>query len=263
MPPEGVNKVDVTVTSDAQPEPPCVVSDGGASTPHIGRVLRIVGDLAEHFPNHGPMLNERYLHHVFSHALQQAVSPDDSNLLDYRGPLPGITLHPEWPTCKKATGLLNGGCYARPDKKTFIPIQDGRKGGFIDFALGAYSCPEIGVEFMLKGSWSTEETVFDFMKLLDTRNSSFRHVVYLGIILRADRLPPHAEEYRVRADRALGEAARRLGAFFRDDGRRMYLVISEVGSDRRRHFYYDQPAGRFASSPGLPPFLMGAASIEG
>jgi hypothetical protein len=74
--------------------------------PHLGRVLRVIGELAAHFPNHGLMLNERYLHHDFSHVLQQAGTPDKVNLLDYRGPTPGITLHPEWPTYKESTGLV-------------------------------------------------------------------------------------------------------------------------------------------------------------
>jgi len=56
-------------------------------------------DLAQHLYRRGSMLNERYLHHAFSHRLQT------------RGDLLGLTdgpqaplLHPEWPTCKATTG---------------------------------------------------------------------------------------------------------------------------------------------------------------
>lgn len=228
--------------------------------PHIDRVLAILGGLAAHFPNHGLMLNERYLHHLFSHSLQQATPPGEANLLDYRGPTPGIMLHPEWPTYKEATGLLTGGRYSRPDKKTFMPIEDGRKGGFIDFALGAYSQPEIGVEFMLKPSWSNEETVFDFMKLLDARNSSFKHVISFGIVLRANGLPTDAETYRSLADKALAEAVRRLGQFYKQGDRTIYFVITEVASDGRRHHHYDPGTRGFVTSSGLPPFLMSTAT---
>jgi hypothetical protein len=236
--------------------------DRRPTMPHLGRVLRIIGELAAHFPNHGLMLNERYLHHVFSHALQQAGPPDEVNLLDYRGPIPGITLHPKWPTYKESTGLLNGGRYVRKDKKTFMPIEDGRKGGFIDFALGDYQSPEIGVEFMLKPSWSNEETVFDYMKLLDSRNSSFKHVVSFGIILRVNGLPPDAERYRRLADEAIVEATRRLDQFYREDGREICFVITEVASDSRRYLYYDPSTRRFVSSVGLPPFLERAAETN-
>ena len=229
--------------------------------PHIERVLMILGELAAHFPNHGLMLNERYLHHVFSHALQQATPPTETNLLDYRGPTSGLMLHPEWPTYKEATGLLTGGRYSRPDKKTFSTIQEGGRGaGFIDFALGHYSSPEIGVEFMLKDSWLTEETVFDFMKLLDARNSSFKHVVSFGIILRANGLPPDAETYRSLADKALAEAARRLDQFYKESDRMVYFVLTEVAYDGRRYHYYDPNTRRFVTSDGLPPFLLNAAN---
>jgi hypothetical protein len=227
----------------------------------IGRVLRIIGELAAYFANHGLMLNERYLHHVFSHCLQQTGAPSEPNLLVYEGPTDRIMLHPEWPTYKEAAGLMTGGRYMRINRRTFMPIENGRKGGFIDFAIGNYSSPEIGIEFMLKPSWSNEETVFDFMKLLDSRNSSFKHVVSFGIILRENGLPPDAEVYRRLADEALARATRRLGPFYHQDGRRIYFVITEVASDGRRYLYYDQPAGQFIASPEIPPFLVDVVAI--
>lgn len=236
--------------------------------PHIGRVLRIIGELAAHFPNHGLMLdnrclmlNERYVHHVFSHALQQAQSPDDVNLLNYLGPAENIVLHPEWPTYKESTGLLTGGRYGRVGRR-YVTIEDGRKGGFIDFALGDYSTPEIGVEFMLKPSWSNEETVFDFMKLLDSRNSSFRQVVFLGVILRPNGLPPDAETYRTLANQAFNEAAERLGIFTEEDGRTIYFVITEVAPDGRRHHHFDEQSGQFGTTDELPPFLRDLGEVN-
>ena len=229
--------------------------------PHLERVIRIFGELAIHFPNHGLMLNERYLHHVFSHALQQAGPPDDVNLLDYRGPTPGIMLHPEWPTYKESTGLLTGGRYFRNEQKKFMPIEDGRKGGFIDFAIGDYQSPEIGVEFMLKPSWSNEETIFDYMKLLDSRNSSFKHVVSFGIILRGNGLPPNAEAYRFLAEKAFVTATQRLDHLYLENAKTPYFMITEVAADGRRHLYYDPSAGHFVSSVSLPPFLHGAAVV--
>ena len=45
-------------------------------------------------------LNERYVHHAFSHRLQAQFS-----CLDLAAPHQTLLLHPEWPTCKKSTGV--------------------------------------------------------------------------------------------------------------------------------------------------------------
>jgi hypothetical protein len=48
-----------------------------------------------------------------------------------------------------------------------MPMTEGGNAGFIDFAIGDYSRPSIGVEFCLKTSWNLEEVVYDFLKLID------------------------------------------------------------------------------------------------
>ena len=98
-----------------------------------------------------------------------------------------IRLHPEWPTYKESTGLFFGR-YRRINRH-YYPVDDGRKGGFLDFAVGEYRQPHIGIEFTLKPSWNNEETVYDFVKLLDGRNSSLKAVVSFDVILRCNGLP--------------------------------------------------------------------------
>ena len=143
------------------------------------------------------------------------------------------------------------------NRKIYMTIEDGRRGGFIDFAVGDCGFPKIGVEFMLKPSWSNEETVFDFMKLLDSRNPNFKQVVSFGIIQRVNGLYPDPEYYRRLADAAFTEATQRLAHFYHAGEAEIYFIITEVAVNGRRHFYYDAQTGHFLSTDHLPPFLGG------
>ena len=66
-------------------------------------VLKVVLEIARSTKYGGLMLNERYLHHFFSHILQEKY-----NLLNLTGDYRTITLHPEWPTYKEQTKLDYG-----------------------------------------------------------------------------------------------------------------------------------------------------------
>jgi hypothetical protein len=125
-------------------------------------VLEVVFDIANSVKNNGLMLNERYLHHFFSGLLH-----DRHNWLDLTKDRTEIVLHPEWPTYKKQTGLLFSR-YKRKNRK-YLPDINGTA-GFIDFAIGDYYRPDIGVELTLKFGWADEEIIYDFLKLLDNRN---------------------------------------------------------------------------------------------
>ena len=126
-------------------------------------VLKIILEIAQSIKYSGLMLNERYLHHSFSHLLQEKY-----NLLNLTGDCRAITLHPEWPTYKEQTGLTFGR-YRRVNG-IYEPDANGTA-GFIDFAIGDYNKPDIGIEFSLRyDGWPHEEIVFDFLKLLDSNN---------------------------------------------------------------------------------------------
>ncbi len=102
-------------------------------------VLKVILEIAQSIKYKGLMLNERYLHHFFSHLLQEK---DKS--LNLFGNKKEISLHPEWPTYKKQTKLTFG----RYKNENGIYISDANgTAGFIDFAVGDYKKPDIGIEF--------------------------------------------------------------------------------------------------------------------
>lgn len=216
------------------------------SISRANEIIRIVVDIAESTTNRGLILNERYLHHCFSYLLQIRW-----NMLDLLGePDEKITLHPEWPTYKKQTGL----CYGqyREENRKYLPSQKGTA-GFIDFAIGEYVRPEIGVEFSLKHGWSNEEIVYDFLKLLDRKNP-FRTSISLNVILRKDKLVQggYLEDLQNHIDEAYKEAVRRLGDdVVAPDERDLYLIVTEIAQDNsRRHWHFGKASNRFEI--GLP-----------
>lgn len=192
----------------------------------------------------GLMLNERYLHHFFSHLLQ-----DKHNLLDLTGGKGVISLHPEWPTYKKQTNLFYGR-YKKENGK-YKPNVDGTA-GFIDFAIGDYRKPDIGIEFSLKYGWSNEEIVYDFLKLLDEKNP-FNASISFNVILREGKLVKgkslrNLEEHM---NEAFREAVNRLNNERCDPSRELHLIVTEIDKDNnRRLWHYDRASSKFRK--GLP-----------
>lgn len=139
--------------------------------------IDVVNSLLLGMPYHGLLLNERYLHHFFSHRIQ-VIHPKLMDLLD---PAIPMRFHPEWPTYKEATGI-DCGKYQEVNCR-YLPVESGKKGGFIDFAFGPYLSPEIAVEFKLVFGWQGEAITFDYMKLLDGRNP-FKSVVQVTVLMR-------------------------------------------------------------------------------
>lgn len=208
-------------------------------------VLRIILEFAQSMKYGGLMLNERYLHHFFSHRLQE-----EENLLNLTGDREAITLHPEWPTYKKQTGLLYG--RYRSENGKYRPKSNGTA-GFIDFAIGDYYKPEIGIEFTLKFGWSQEEIVYDFLKLLDQKNP-FKTAISFNVILRHWRLVKGRplENIEERMNNTITEAAKRLKINRIGIPRELYFIITEIAKDNsRRHWHYDRTIGKFEN--GLPP----------
>ena len=212
-------------------------------------VLDVILDVAKSIKYSGLMLNERHLHHFFSHLLQEKY-----NILDLTGDNRAITLHPEWPTSKKQTGLAFGR-YRREEninnQKVYKPNANGTT-GFIDFAIGDYNKPDIGIEFSLKYSWSNEKCVFDFLKLLDKKNP-FNVSISLNVIFRTGRLVKGEDLRRLEENMndAFREAVNRLKDEVCDNSREIYFIVTEIDKDNnRRHWHYDITSSRFEN--GLP-----------
>ncbi|QDT23523.1 hypothetical protein [Gimesia chilikensis] len=218
--------------------------------------------------NLGKMLNERYLHHHMSHQLQE-----QCGLLELHNPGIRPLLHPEWPTWKKSTGLEYGQYQRRSGegelktKKTF-PVKKEKGGaGFIDFALGDYACPTIAIEVTTKFGWCHEEVIYDMMKLIDGRNSSFKAVISCNIILRENGLAENGlaenglaengykTRLRLRMNQALAKARDRLWGYLCNDGRKIFFFASEIASDSRRYWFYESHSDEFIESEQLPPIL--------
>lgn len=215
-----------------------------------GEVLAVVNSILTEMPYHGDMMNERYLHHFFSHRIQCA-EPSPMPLLDPATPL---LFHPEWPTYKEATKIACG-TYQKAGGM-YLPVEAGRKGGFIDFALGPYLAPEIAVEFKLfNNGWDAEGVTFDYMKLLDGRNT-FKAVVSVVVILRPKRVT--VAGWRDALERAINsayaEAVRRLGGERCRPAadRTQRFVVTEIAPQERRHWLNSAVGGGFVEGRGVP-----------
>ena len=206
-------------------------------------VLEVTFDIAKSVNNNGLMFNERYLHHFFSSLLH-----DRHNLLDLTKDRTEIVLHPEWPTYKKQTGLLFGR-YKRKNRK-YLPDVNGAA-GFVDFAIGNYYRPDIGIEFTLKFGWSHEEIIYDFLKLLDNRNP-FKTSISLNFILRhlglvSGKSLKNLEDHM---NKAFKEATERLEKEI-TSSRELYFIVVELDKDNNRRFWsYDRITNKFER--GLP-----------
>ena len=189
----------------------------------------------------GEWPNERHLHHHLSHLLQAehelVVCPADGNRQ-------ACTLHPEWPTFKKATGIA--WAKYRKEGTAYYPedvTKPKKKGGFLDFAIGAYDQPPIGIEITSGYGCQKEAVAYDLVKLLDSRNP-FKAVFSLNLVLRKN---PKTDgvELRERMDEAANKAARRL----RDFGlklnlqRRVWVVVVELDKNADYNAWYLTPQG--------------------
>lgn len=160
----------------------------------IGEILSITKPNSNHW-------NERYLHHRFSYLVQKGT--------DYKINLSNeeSTFHPEWATTIKKRDdepdggvYRDGGIYAlgsngyyEPREKLKEPkkndLRDNQKetdygsSGFIDFTIGNYNEPLYAIEFKMAKSMDAKGFVFDYMKLLDSRNKIKEGVISLSVVL--------------------------------------------------------------------------------
>jgi hypothetical protein len=199
----------------------------------IKNVLEIIYDIAESI-NNNDMLNERYLHHLFSHQIQEK-----TNLIVYSKDESIINLHPEWATWKKKTNIY----YSRylGTNKVYYPDSNGGP-GFIDFAIGSYKKPDIGIEFTLNEKWKQEDIVYDFLKMLDG-NSPFTFTISFNVLFRRGELSKgkHLINLKNKMNDAYTEAVKRLKDDVCDDSRNYYFILSEIAKDNsRRHWHYNK-----------------------
>ncbi len=209
--------------------------------------IEVVNSLLLGMPYHGLLLNERYLHHSFSLKIH-GLHPKLMDLLDSATLL---RLHPEWPTYKEATGI-DCGKYREVDGR-YLTVDSGKKGGFIDFALGQYLAPEVAIEFKLLFGWQGESIVFDYMKLLDERNP-FKAVVQVTVLMRPNGLAAVGRKDAIHTamNTAYHEAARRLGNGLTSPvaDRIHRFIVTELGPNERRHWYHGVIGGDFSETVG-------------
>jgi len=188
-------------------------------------------------------LNERHIHHRFSYSFQKKYSHSLA-----LGHIEKGMLHPEWPTIKKVRAQNYGG-YKKNAQKEYVPSLRGA--GFIDFAIGDYESPDIGIEFSLKQSWSREEVTFDFLKLLDKRNP-FKIAISLNIVLRISEGGREARFIRAMNDAFKDAKARLEKNQLLSDHRNIHFIIAEVDAKDCRIWHLDDNSGRFVEGDPFP-----------
>lgn len=136
--------------------------------------------------------NERYLHHYFTEKIQKEFPIIYDNLYQSK-------LHPE---------LATEGEYKKEGKE-YITAEKGTC-GHIDFAIGNYNNPDLGIEFKHNKSWIFQSMVFDFMKLMDSDNK-IKSAISFSIIYREKELSNQLEnELNKTIDELINRLANRL-----------------------------------------------------
>ena len=226
-------------------------------------VIQVLDDIVDVLRTHtawheGPLeenqLNERYVHHILTHRLQE----EHCSIIPIKGK---VRLFPEWPSWKKdhvghrkykyypkesrLNGEIHEGFYPITDAEINIDPKMG-SAGFFDLCIGnEYEKPTIGIELILKRGWSKEEFTFDFMKILDNALPFAFRLAY-GIILRPNGLPQKSgkKELEKAVNNAFVEAEKRLG----NDSTKTQdykLIVVEVAEEGIR---------RWVRVPGASPF---------
>jgi len=196
-------------------------------------VLRVIVEIAERV-RYRSIYNERYLHHFFTRLLQERHGLLCNILEDTV-----LNLHPEWPTYKKYTQIKYGQyrtvkeTRGRGERKILKPVENSCLGGKIDFTIGRYERPIIGVEFTLSYGWSGKDVEGDLVKLLDSRNP-FDASISFNLVFREKGLSKGG--WLTKFENAMNErleiAVKRLRSYGRFCGnslRQICLIVTEVG----------------------------------
>ncbi len=182
-------------------------------------------------------LNERYVHHRLSFYLQ-----GDCSLFLNEGSS-GVPLLPEWPTWKSGTQIkyrkYRNFNNLKNDKFGYHTISENEQSnegsaGFIDFCIGHYEKPEIAIELILKNGWSSEEVIYDFIKILDEKLPFNSGVAYC-IILRVNGLSykKRLEKFKKSINTAYNSALERLSHDV-SKKRDFRLIVVEIAPDAVR-----------------------------
>lgn len=203
------------------------------------RIEKIIKSIERSFSFKSVLFNERYVHHYFSHKWLSLYEHENNQEISLIKENENLIFHPEWPTYKKATGI-DYGKYRKENKPgdsepgKYMPCAEGTA-GFIDFAIGEYQAPKIGIEMTLKYGWSNEEVIYDFVKLLDKSNP-FEVVYSLNVILRDKRLPEGGmmKDLESHIHSAYQEAIRRLGEQYAVERERHFIILEITTEGRRK-----------------------------
>jgi hypothetical protein len=179
----------------------------------------------------GPEINERYLHHALSFALQRCLRP----ILPSERSVDAV-IHPEWPTCKSCKSSGNYAKYAWDSDTLGYRKTDEGSSGFLDFAVGSYWSPTAGIELTIARGWNGRAIVFDLMKLLDP-DSPFDVVFSLNYVFRDKGLSHGRSKQNLgqRINQLVPEARQRLGQFKKIPS---HLVIVEAAPTEKNNWLW-------------------------
>jgi hypothetical protein len=176
--------------------------------------------------------NERYLHHKLSMLLQENGFHISVKDIDSKKSL----LHPEWPTFKEATDNEFAKYKYIKEDRIYKKANTNGSSGFIDFAIGEYSSPEIAIEITAKRAWSNEEIVFDLIKLLD-KDNPFKQVFSINFIFRDKGITKggHLANLEQRINQLILTVKERGISI--DKKRESHLLIYEIADDPTKRFW--------------------------
>lgn len=212
-------------------------------------VLSVIKEIADRL-KWNKYVNEHYLHHYFTYKLQQ--KGYEINLTKERR---DFVVHPEWPTYRKED---NDNDIRIPYRRYAENKPDNSKTakcGHFDFALGKYNEPEIGIEFIWEYGWNREEFIFDFVKCMDGA-LPFTTAISYAVVTRNKHLSTKNRKanFERKLNEAYNEARARLEhlhAIYQQSKRDVYLVITEIGQNGKRHWYFDKSQGRFREEASI------------
>lgn len=154
-------------------------------------------------------LNERYIHHLFTHMIQSRgilVSLDETDCSN-------TYLHPEWATSieheRKGAKYRCNNDESDGKKGKYVKDNDKGHSGFVDFVIKTRDNSKYAIEFKMSKSLNREGIVFDFMKLIDNDNSfkkSYSLIVYYGHSEKSS----HFDEKHLTINDCLEEAKNRV-----------------------------------------------------
>ena len=153
---------------------------------NILKILKGIYDFEPFIPN--PCQNERYLHHYFSHKVQELYPIIYNDLINSK-------LHPEWPTFK--SNVIEFSKYKNIGNNIYEINETGSEGS-IDFTFGEYKYPTFAIEFSARYNWNGKDICYDIIKLLDSKIKCIEKSISFNIIFRDKQLP---NEYQNKKDK--------------------------------------------------------------